>query len=431
VPALRQWYLSAGNFRDAVFAGKGSIMRQGFWICVAAAALIGGMVAAAPADAAPRCRNTGSFDAWMAAFKKEALSQGISRQTISAALDGITFDPAIIRRDSGQAVFQQSFLHFAGRMTAAGRYQNGLKQLKAQGPLLARIEQATGVPPPVVVALWGLESDYGAYKGGKYNIIRSVATLAYDCRRPEFFREQLMGVLRIVQRGDLRPDQMIGNWAGELGPTQFTPADYFRHGLDFDGDGRVDMINSLPDALASAANLMKSFGWQRGQPWLQEVRVPLEMPWQESGLDAQHPRSQWAKWGVTAVKGRLPADNLPASLVLPMGRLGPAFLAYPNFKSYTEWNAAIVYSITAAYFATRLDGAPVVSPGNGKPVVPTTEQVMDLQRLLIARKFMDGEVDGRAGAMTRAATKKAQVKVGLPADSYPTVELIERLRRTR
>jgi lytic murein transglycosylase len=384
-----------------------------------------------PANAAPRCRNTGSFDAWMAAFKKEAMTQGITQRTISAALDGVTFDPAIIRRDSGQAVFQQSFLQFAGRMTAAGRYQNGLKQMKAHAGLLARIEEATGVPPPVVVGLWGLESDYGAYKGGKYNIIRSVATLAYDCRRPAFFREQVMGALRIVQRGDLRPDQMIGNWAGELGPTQFTPNDYFKHGLDFDGDGRVDMINSLPDALASAANLMKSFGWQKGQPWLQEVRVPLQMPWQESGLDVQHPRSQWAKWGVAAVQGKLPADNLQASLILPMGRLGPAFLAYPNFKSYTEWNAAFVYATTAAYFATRLAGAPVVSPGNGQPVVPTTEQVMELQRLLIAQRFLTGEADGRLGAQSRAAVKQAQLKVGLPADAYPTVELIDRLRSRR
>jgi lytic murein transglycosylase len=387
---------------------------------------------AAPAQAAPRCRNTGSFEVWLAAFKKEAEAQGISRQTISAALDGVTFDPAIIRRDSGQGVFQQSFLQFAGRMAGAGRYQNGLKQLKANAGLLGRIEQATGVPPPVVVALWGLESDYGAYKGGVYNIIRSVATLAYDCRRPDFFRKQLMGALQIVQRGDLRADQMIGNWAGELGPTQFTPGDYFKHGLDFDGDGRVDMINSVPDALASAANLMKSFGWQRGQPWLQEVRVPAQMPWEESGLDKQHPRSQWVRWGVAAAHGSaLPADNLQASLILSMGRLGPAFLAYPNFKAYIEWNAAIVYATTAAYFGTRLAGAPQVSPGNGQPVVPTTEQIQELQRLLIARRMLTGEVDGRLGSMTRAATKQAQIRVGLPADAYPTQELIERLRAVR
>ena len=148
-----------------------------------------------------------------------------------------------------------------------------------------------------------------------------------------------MDAVRIVQRGDLRPDEMIGNWAGELGPTQFTPSDYFKHGVDFDGDGRVDMIRSVPDALASAANLLKSFGWQRGQPWLQEVRVPAQMPWQEADLAIQHPRSQWVRWGVTAAHGQLPADNLPASLILPMGRNGPAFLAYPNFKAYIEWNA--------------------------------------------------------------------------------------------
>ncbi len=381
-----------------------------------------------PADAAPRCRNTGSFEAWLAGFKKEAAAQGISQHAISAALDGVTFDPAIIRRDSGQGVFQQSFQQFAGRMAGGGRYQIGLKQLKANAELLSRIEQRFGVPPPVVVALWGLESDYGAYKGGTYQIIKSVATLAYDCRRSDFFRKQLMGAVRIVERGDLRPDQMIGNWAGELGPTQFTPSDYFEHGVDFDGDGRVDMIHSVPDALASAANLLKSFGWQRGQPWLQEVRVPARMPWEESGLDKQHPRSQWVKWGVAAAHGQLPADNLPASLILPMGHLGPAFLAYPNFKAYLEWNAAIVYSTTAAYFGTRLAGAPPVGSGNGQPVVPTTAQVQELQRLLIARRLLTGEADGRLGSATRTAVKQAQIKVGLPADAYPTAELIERLR---
>jgi len=394
----------------------------------AAAAAMLTAVLAEPANAAARCRNTGSFERWMDGFKQEAAAQGISRQTISAALDGVTFDPAIIRRDSGQGVFTQSFLQFAGRMTAAGRYQNGLKQLKAQAGLLSRIEQRFGVPPPVVVALWGLESDYGAYKGGTYNIIRSVATLAYDCRRPDFFRQQLLGVVRIVERGDLRADEMIGNWAGELGPTQFTPGDYYKHGVDMDGDGRVDMIRSVPDALASAANLMKNFGWQKGQPWLQEVRVPAQMPWQEAGLDIQHPRSQWARWGVTAAHGQLPADSMPASLVLPMGRNGPAFLAYPNFKAYTEWNAAFVYATTAAYFGTRLAGAPPVGPGNGPVEVPTAPQVQELQRLLIQRGYLTGEADGRMGAQTRAAVKQAQVRLGLPADSYPTPQLREQLR---
>ena len=395
---------------------------------MAAAALA---VLAGPVIAAPACKNAGTFERWLDDFKREAAAQGISRQAISAALDGVTFDPSVIRRDRGQGVFQQSFLQFSERMTNINRYQNGLAQMKKHAALFAKIEKETGVPPAVVAALWGLESDYGAYKGGIFPIIRAVATLAYDCRRSEFFRKQLFDAVRIVDRGDLRAPEMIGNWAGELGPTQFTPSDYYKHGLDFDGDGRVDMIRSLPDALASAANLMKSFGWQRGQPWLQEVRVPAQMPWQEAGLDIQHPRSQWVKWGVTAPHGNLPADNLPASLVLPMGRNGPAFLAYPNFKAYTEWNAAIVYATTAAYFATRLAGAPKVSPGNAPVQVLTTPQVQELQRLLIQQRLLTGEADGRLGSQTRVAVKKAQLKVGLPADSYPSVELIERLRGGR
>jgi lytic murein transglycosylase len=417
--------------QDQGFRTKAAAMRQRIFGFIGAA-MVAASVLSSPADAAPRCRNTGSFDVWLAAFKKEAESQGISRQAIAAALEGVTFDPAIIRRDSGQGVFQQSFIQFASRMTVVGRYQNGLKQLKANAALLSRIEQRTGVPPPVVVALWGLESDYGTYKGGIYNIIRSVATLAYDCRRSAFFREQLMGAVRLVERGDLKPAEMIGNWAGELGPTQFTPGDYFKHGIDFDGDGRVDMIHSVPDALASAANLLKSFGWQKGQPWLQEVRVPAQMPWEQSGLDNQHPRSQWVKWGVTAAHGgQLPADALPASLILPMGHLGPAFLAYPNFKAYTEWNAAIVYATTAAHFGTRLAGAPVFGPGAGQPVVPTTAQIQELQTLLIQRRLLTGEADGRLGSATRVAVKQAQQKVGLPADAYPTAELIERLKAGR
>jgi lytic murein transglycosylase len=377
------------------------------------------------------CRNSGTFEQWMAGFKQEAAALGISSATISRALDGVTYDPNVVKRDHGQGVFQQSFIQFSDRMTNKNRFQNGLVQLKKNAQLFARIEQQFGVPPSVLVAFWGLETDYGSEKADVWPIIRVVATLAYDCRRSAFFRQQLFDALRIVQRGDLRPDEMMGQSAGELGPTQFTPSDYYKYGVDFDGDGRVDMVHSVPDALASAANLMKGFGWQRGQPWLQEVRVPMQLPWEQSGLDLQHPRAQWVKWGVTATQGSLPADNLPASLLLPMGRNGPAFLAYDNFKAYTQWNAAMVYATTAAYFATLFDGAPRMGKGNAPVTVLTTQQVQELQQLLRAHRFYDGEVDGRLGAATRPAVKKAQLKVGLPADSYPSPELIERLRASR
>jgi lytic murein transglycosylase len=418
---------SGGNLKS--WQGIMTVQKQLRKVC-AAACLSAAMMGTAAAN--HTCRNTGTFEQWMAAFKQEAAAAGISRTTIASALDGMTYDPNVIKRDHGQGVFQQSFLQFSERMTNPGRFQNGLKQLRNNAALFARIEQQTGVPPAVVVGFWGLESDYGAYKGNVWPIIRAVATLAYDCRRSEFFREQLMDALRIVQRGDLRSNEMIGNWAGELGPTQFTPTDYFKHGLDFDGDGRVDMIRSVPDALASAANLMKSFGWQRGQPWLQEVRVPAQLPWEQADLAIQHPRSQWVRWGVASAYGApLQADDFPASLLLPMGRNGPAFLAYPNFQAYLKWNAAMVYATTAAYFSTRLAGAPPIGRGNAPVTVLSAPQVQELQQLLRAHRLYDGAVDGKIGSETRPAVKKAQLKVGLPADSYPSPELIDRLRGSR
>jgi lytic murein transglycosylase len=341
----------------------------------------------------------------------------------------MTFDQAIIRRDHGQAVFNQTFLQFSDRMVGGGRIPNGLAKIKQHAALFARVEEKYGVPAQVLTAFWGLESDFGA-NFGNYNILSALATLAYDCRRPDFFRQQLLDSLRIIDRGDQRVEDMIGDWAGEFGGMQFTATDYLKNAVDFDGDGRRDLIHSIPDTIASAANFLVSLGWQRGQPWLQEIRVPSNLPWQEADVTIQHPRSKWVAWGVKSANGSLPPDELPASLILPMGRFGPAFLAYPNFKAFLGWNSAMVYSTTVAYFATRLAGAPTVDHAGAANIVPLSPpQVMELQRLLIKQGYEGvGEVDGKVGTGTRSATKKAQMKFNLPADSYPTVELIERLR---
>jgi len=395
------------------------------------AAVTLGVVLAGPALAS-HCRNTGSYERWLEDFKKDAAAQGISRQVIEAAAPSMTFDPAIIRRDHAQSVFQQTFLHFSDRMVGGGRIPNGLAKMKQHAALFAQVEKKFGVPAPVLTAFWGLESDFGA-NFGKYNILSANATLAYDCRRPAFFRKQLLDSLRIIERGDQRVEDMNGDWAGEFGGMQFTASDYLKNAVDFDGDGRRDLIKSIPDTLASAANFLVSLGWQRGQPWLQEVRVPQNLPWDQADLAIKHPRSQWVAWGVTAAHGSLPSDNLPASMILPMGRHGPAFLAYPNFQAFLGWNAAYVYSTTVAYFATRLAGAPVVNHDGATRVQPlSTQQVMELQRLMIKAGIEGvGEVDGKVGSGTRAGVKKAQMKVGMPADSYPTVELIERLGGAR
>jgi lytic murein transglycosylase len=396
------------------------------WAAIALATVLGAVLAG-PALAAS-CHNSGSYEQWLAQFKKDAAAQGISQKVIAAAAPSMTFDAAIIRRDHGQSVFQQTFLQFSDRMVGGGRIPNGLAKIKQHAATFAAVEKKYGVPAPVLTAFWGLESDFGA-NFGDYKILSAIATLAYDCRRPDFFRTQLFDALRIIERGDQTVDSMIGDWAGEFGGLQFTASDYLKNAVDFDGDGRRDLIHSIPDTLASGANFLVSLGWQRGQPWLQEVHVPANLPWQEADLTIQHPRSQWVAWGVKPAYGALPSDNLPASMILPMGRHGPAFLAYPNFKAFLGWNSAYVYSTTVAYFATRLDGAPAMSRTGAATVVAlSSEQMMNLQRLLIKQGYEGvGEVDGKFGAGTRAATKKAQMKLGLPADSYPTAELIERL----
>jgi lytic murein transglycosylase len=392
---------------------------------VAAVAL--GAVLAEPALAAS-CQNTGSYEAWLAQFKKDAAAQGISSKVIADASPSLTFDPVIIRRDHGQAVFNQTFLQFSDRMVGGARIPNGLAKIKQHAALFAEVEKEYGVPAPVLTAFWGLESDFGA-NFGKYKILSALATLAYDCRRPDFFRTQLFDALRIIEGGDQRVEDMIGDWAGEFGGMQFTASDYLKNAVDFDGDGRRDLINSVPDTIASAAKFLVSLGWRRSEPWLQEVHVPQNLPWQEADVNIQHPVSKWAAWGVKPAYGSLPSGDLPASLILPMGRHGPAFLAYPNFKAFLGWNSAMVYSTTVAYFATRLNGAPNVDHSGATAVVPlSTEQVINLQKLLIKQGYEGvGEPDGKIGNGTRNAVKEAQLKVGLPADSYPTGELIERL----
>src|SRR5664279_3257368 len=387
-----------------------------------------GSVVAGPVLAATCVNTNGSYESWLATFKKDAAAAGISPKVIAEASPHMTFDPAIIKRDHGQQVFSQTFLQFSDRMVGGPRIPNGQAKIKQHAALFDKIEKQYGVPAPVLVAFWGLESDFGG-NFGNYKVLSAIATLAYDCRRGEFFRTQLFDALRIVDRGD-QPVDVIGDWAGEFGGMQFTASDYLKNGVDFDGDGRRDLTHSIPDTMASGANFLVSLGWQRGQPWLQEVRVPQNLPWDQADLTIKHPRSQWVAWGVTAAHGSLPSDNLPASMILPMGRHGPAFLAYPNFQAFLGWNSAYVYSTTVAYFASRLAGAPTVDHEGAATVVAlSSQQMMELQRLLIKQGYEGvGDVDGKVGSGTRAAVKKAQMKLGLPADSYPTAELIERLR---
>ena len=314
-------------------------------------------------QAAPACVNSGSFEGWLAGFKKDALAAGVKPGTVSATMDGMTADMSIISSDRKQGFFSQTFLDFSAKLATPNRVQNGIAKIKQQKAVFDKVEKEYGIPAPVITAFWALESDFGSGMGKK-PVLRSLATLAYDCRRGEMFRAELIAALKIIDRGDLRADEMIGSWAGELGQTQFLPAHYLNYAVDYDGDGKRDLLRSNPDIIASTANFIRSLGWKSGEPWMQEVRVPANMAWEQADLAIKLPRSKWAEMGVTTLDGKkLPADAMPSSLILLMGRHGPAFLVYPNFDIYLKWNQSLNYGVTASYLATRIAGAPTMQRG--------------------------------------------------------------------
>jgi lytic murein transglycosylase len=393
-----------------------------------ALAMLVGAPTAALAQA--NCHNTGNFEAWLAAFKKEALAKGVAPSALAAAAPYMVLDQRIINIDRGQKFFAQDFLEMSNKMLV-GRVNGGIAQVKKHAALFAREDKDFGVPASVITAFWALESDFGAGQG-KDQAIKSLTTLAYDCRRSDMFRGHLFDALRLIERGDLRADEMIGSWAGELGQTQMMPSEYMAHAVDYDGDGKRNLIRSAADVIGSTGKYLVDLGWKRGEPWLQEVHVPGNLPWKEADLSVQHPRSKWAGWGVVYASGKpIPGDNLPASVVLPVGRFGPAFLTYDNFQAYLKWNQSLNYSLTAAYLATRIDGAPALTKGSGPIPKITFEEQRELQQLLEKRGYDVGRIDGVLGLKTRVAIRDVQIKFGLPADGWPTAELLARLRSGR
>jgi lytic murein transglycosylase len=361
-------------------------------------------------------------------LKQQAIASGVSQDAIAEAAPYLVYDQGIVNRDRGQRVFGQIFTQFAGRMAATYRMQQGQARIKTYAAF-ARAEKEYGVPPAVIAAFWGLESDFGANMGN-LPTLRSLVSLAYDCRRSQMFQDETIAALKIIDRGDLAPSEMLGSWAGELGQTQFLPTHYFNYAVDYDGDGRRDLLSSPADVIGSTANYIATgLKWRRGEPWLQEVRVPQTLPWEQADLAIKLPRSKWAQFGVSYSDGRaLPNDDLPASLLLPMGRTGPAFLAYPNFAAYTEWNNSLIYSTTAGYLAARIAGSPPMSRSSAPIAQLSFNELRELQQHLVRAGFNVGKVDGVMGQQSRSAVKAMQIKYGLPADSWPTAELLARMR---
>jgi lytic murein transglycosylase len=387
---------------------------------------------ASPSPRAAACHNGASFERFLADLKQQATAAGVSPRAIAEAAPYLVYDQGIVNRDRGQRVFGQVFTQFAGRMAATYRMQQGQARIRTYATAFARAEKEYGVPPAVIAAFWGLESDFGANMG-QLPTLRSLVSLAYDCRRSERFVGETIAALKIIDRGDLSPDEMIGSWAGELGQTQFLPTHYFTYAVDY--GGHRNLLSSAEDVIGSTANyIANGLKWRRGEPWLQEVRVATasNFPWDQADLTIQLPRSRWSQLGVTYPEGRpLPNDDMPASLLLPMGRTGPAFLAYANFAAYTEWNNSLIYSTTAGYLATRIAGAPPMQRPSGPVAQLPLGELRELQQLLMRSGYNVGKVDGVMGQQSRSAVKAMQIKFGLPADSWPTAELLARMRGPR
>ncbi|MBY6154512.1 lytic murein transglycosylase [Vannielia litorea] len=386
------------------------------------ALLAASLLAAAPLQAQEEPCG-GDFTAFKAALAAEAPTHGVSADTASRFLSGVRQDQSVLKADRAQGVFQMPFVDFSRRLISQSRIDRGRANAREYDAIFTEIEQRYGVSRGVLLAFWAFETDYGAVQGD-FNTVNALVTLAHDCRRPGLFRPQVFAAMKLYESGDLDPARTTGAWAGEIGMVQMLPEDILENGVDGDGDGHVSLKTSAPDALMSGGKMLQSLGWRAGEPWLQEVTIPDTLDWSQTGLETEKPASEWAALGVQPREGSF--ADLPASLLLPQGRKGPAFLAYPNYRVYFEWNQSFVYVTTAAYFATRLEGAPVFNAGAPDPGL-ADGQMKALQQKLQAQGHDVGEVDGILGAKTRAAVRAEQARLGLPADGWPTAELLNSL----
>ena len=379
--------------------------------------------------ASPWClAQTTDFRSWLTELRQEAQASGISTATLDAALCGTEPIQKVLELDRRQPEFVDTFWNYLDRRVNDRRIEIGQQLLAEHGALLEKLEHQYGVPGTLLVAFWGLETNYGSHLG-TFPIPAALATLAYDGRRGDFFRRELLESLAILQAGHVSADAMRGSWAGAMGQMQFMPSTFQRYALDQDGDGRKDLWTSVPDAMASAANFIKAMGWRDGEVWGREVRLPDGF---NLGLLGSGSKSAaaWTALGVTLPDGSpLPGDNQTGTLLLPQGSKGPAFLAYRNFHIIMGWNRSVNYALAVAHLADRLAGLPPLSLGrNTDNRRMTREQAMELQLRLAHLGFDVGTPDGVVGSRTRAAVRDYQAKRGLPSDGYASLALLEQLQ---
>lgn len=374
-------------------------------------------------------RSDAVLERWVRDFRPRAMAEGIDGRVYDRAMAGVQYLPDVVRRDRSQAEFTKTLWDYLDTAVSDTRIRNGRAALREHAVLLQRIEARYGVPAEVVVAVWGLESAYGTFRG-ETPILSAMATLAHDGRRARFFQTQLIAALRILQSGDTTPRAMTGSWAGAMGHTQFMPTSYLAYAVDWDGDGRRDIWGADPaDALASAAHYLARHGWRQGQPWGVEVTLPRGFDYAQATRRIERLPSDWAAMGVRGTDGRAVPDYGRASLLVPAGHRGAAFLIFDNFGVIERYNSADAYVIAVGHLADRLRGGPAIQAGwpRGDRALSFDERI-DLQRRLTARGFDTQGIDGKVGPLTINAIRRFQRAEGLVPDGYASLALLNRLR---
>ena len=374
------------------------------------------------------------FDGWKRAFWRQAQAAGISKTTYDHAMRGVTLDRDVIAKTDNQAEFVRPVWGYLERTVSTSRIENGREKLSRYRPVLDQIEKSFGVDRHVVVAIWGMESSYGAVLDNHKimrSVIRSLASLAYDGGRyKKFGRKQLVAALKILQRGDIDLAGMTGSWAGAMGHTQFIPTTYNAYAVDFDGDGRRNIWGSIPDALASTAAYLNSSGWEPGKTWGYEVRLPRGFNYALGDTRKKRTLAEWSKMGVTRSMGRsFPRPSDEAYLLAPAGARGPAFLMLKNFDVIKRYNNADSYALAVGHLSDRLRGGDAFArnwPDGDRPL--NDEETKRMQALLNSRGHSAGTVDGKLGNQTRAAIRSYQRRRGMAPDGFASLHLLERLQ---
>lgn len=374
---------------------------------------------------------TQTFAEWHAGFRREALAAGIRGDLFDRAFIGVSPDMSVIKADRSQPEFTRPVWEYLDGALSPLRVNKGKSLIQQNAQILQNIEQRYGVDRAALVAVWGMESNFGQFQGTK-SVINSLATLAYEGRRPAFAHAQLIAALQILQQGDITPEKMLGSWAGAMGQTQFIPTTYNTHAVDFDGDGRRDIWGSSTDALASTAHYLQSSGWQRGQRWGFEVSLNEGFDYTLADGTIRKPVAEWERLGVSEYGGLpiTPDDKqLSASLLLPAGHRGPAFLIFDNFRAILKYNNSSSYALAVGLLSERFTGGGLVYGQWPKEDLPLSRsERIELQVLLGKHNYDAGNPDGIIGANTRKAIRSAQQSFGWPADGYPTHQLLEALR---